>query len=87
MPYHESGVRDKVQQIQHIFQIMHISHSHILHILQELHKLSVIDGWQENMLGQEGANAGPAAVPASAAWIASDAALTCLLQYAEYARK
>ncbi len=61
-------------------------------MLQSLHKLSVMDGWQEIrvMPGQEGANAGPAAVPASAArpaWITSVAALTCLLQYAEYARK
>ncbi len=46
---------------------------HILHILQELHKISSMDGWQDNMLAsnQEGANAGPAAVPASAAGPAS----------------
>jgi hypothetical protein len=37
-----------------------------MHILQELHKISLMNGWQDNMLasGQEGANAGPAAVPA-----------------------
>ncbi len=90
MPYHEGGVKDKFQHIQHIFHIQHILHSHILHILQERHKLSVMDGWQENMLGQEGANADPAAVPASAAgpaWITSDAVPTCLLQYAEYSKE
>ncbi len=45
----------------------------MLHILQERHKISLMDGWQDNMLasGQEGAKAGPAAVPASAAGPAS----------------
>ncbi len=52
-----------------MFHTLHILHLHILHILQELHKISLMDGWQDNMLasGQEGANAGLAAVPASAA--------------------
>ncbi len=56
-----------------MFHTLHIFHPHILHILQELHKISLMDGWHDNMLasGQEGANAGPAAVPASAAGPAS----------------
>jgi hypothetical protein len=55
------------------FHTLHILHLHILHILQELHTISLMDGWQDNMLasGQEGANAGPAAVSASAAGPAS----------------
>jgi len=68
----------KFQHAQHIFHTLHILHPHILHILQELHKISLIDGRQGKMLAsvQEGANAGPAAVPASAAgpvMITSDA--------------
>ncbi len=52
-----------------MFHTLHILHLHILHILQELHKISLMDGWQDNVLasGQEGTNAGPAEVPASAA--------------------
>ncbi len=47
--------------------MFHILHPHILHILQELHKISLMDGWQNNMLAndQEGPSAGPAAVPAN----------------------
>ena len=61
-----------------MFHTLHILHLHILHILQELYKISLMDGWQDNMLasGQEGANASPATVPASAtgpASITSDA--------------
>ncbi len=70
----------KFQHIQHMFHILHILPPHILHVLQELHKISVMDGWQGNRLGQEGASAGPAAVPASAAGpaaITSDAWPRC----------
>jgi len=43
-------------------------------MLQELHKISLIDGLQDNMLasGQEVANSGPAAVSATATLITSD---------------
>ncbi len=44
-----------------MFHSLHILHPHILHILQELHKISLMDGWQDIMLasGQDWqANAG-----------------------------
>jgi hypothetical protein len=57
-----------------MFLTLHILHLHLVHMLQELHKISLIDGLQDNMLasGQEVANSGPAAVSATATLITSD---------------
>ncbi len=68
-----------IQHILHILQILrysayfsfsaHFASSHSAYFA----RASLMDGWQDNMLasGQKGANAGPAAVPASAAGPAS----------------
>ncbi len=89
---------EHIQHILHTLQCLHILHLHILHILQELHNISLMYGWQDNMLasGKEGTNEGPAAVPASAAGPASitsdawprcsctNAATACLLWIANH---